>query len=305
MAAERTAITDLMRAAVDEDVTVLLKMLLSGNYQANLFMRDSKGRTALDWARLSRNYHAVTLLLQAMSSGIANARLDAMHSPLELEIYIKETNAAQAAELMTAIKERDTNKTVRILTDNKLYREEVEGLGEVFFTDAVGHSGYTSLLLASGFNMVEVVDSLLQYKVPIDHANKFGHTAFTYACAAGNSDIVRLLLFFGANVHHLTAERRSGLHYACMYAKARTVKVILDFLLERFATFRIEGHSLIDFDSTRWTKYAEILEGLINVRIASFLSRSCGSLSNSSIRVTIILLYCCLLTIYMIFSFFF
>ena len=267
MAAERTGITDLMRAAVDEDVTILLKMLMSGNYSANLFMRDKKGRTALDWARLSRNYQAVTLILQAMSSGIANSRLDAMHSPLELEIYIKETNAAQAKELLHAIKERDTSKTVRILTDNKLYREEVEGLGEVFFTDVVGHSGYTPLLLAAGFNMIEVVDSLIQYKIPIDHANKFGHTAFTYACAAGNSDIVRLLLFFGANVHHKTAENRTGLHYACMYAKARTVKVVLDFVLERFATFRIEGHSMIDFDPTRWTKYAEILEGLINVSI--------------------------------------
>ena len=54
-------------------------------------------------------------------------------------------------------------------------------------------------------------------------------------------------------------------------AKARTVKVILNFLLERFATFRIEGHSMIDFDSTRWTKYAEILEGLINVSITEWI----------------------------------
>lgn len=268
---ERTGFTDLMRAAVDEDPTVLLKLLLSGNYEANLYMRDKKGRTALDWARMCRNYQTVSILLQAMSSGIANARLDAMHSPLELEVYIKETNAYQATELLKALKNRDVAYTMRILTENKLYREEVQGFGEVFFVDAVAHSGYTPLIRAAGFNMIEVVDSLLEYKTPIDHANKFGHTAFTYACAAGNSDIARMLLFFGANVHHITAEGRTGLHYCCMYAKARTVKVILNFLLERFATFRIEGHSMIDFDSTRWTKYAEILEGLINVSITEWI----------------------------------
>jgi hypothetical protein len=262
---ERLGITALMRAAIDEDLTVLLRLLLTGHYDANLFVRDKKGRTALDWARMCRNYQAVSVLTQAMLKGIADSRLDAMHSPLELEVYIKETNKIQASDLFQAIRNRDITKAKRILSENKLYREEVEGLGEVFFTDAPGHSGYTPLTLAAGFNMVEVVDSLLEYKVPIDAENKFGHTAFTYACAAGNSDVTRLLLFFGADVHHRTKEGRTGLHYCCMYAKARTVKVILYFLLERFATFRIEGHSLIEFEPSRWTKYAEILEGLINV----------------------------------------
>jgi ankyrin repeat protein len=262
---ERLGITELMRAAIDEDPTVLLRMLLSGQYEANLFVRDKKGRTALDWARMCRNYQTVSILMQAMSKGLANSRLDAMHSPLELEVYIRETNKMQANSLLSAVKNRDQLRSLRVLSENKLYREEVEGLGDVFFTDAAGHSGYTPLILAAGFNMVETVDSLLNYKTPIDAPNKFGHTPFTYACASGNSDVARMLLFFGADVHHTTAEGRTGLHYACMYAKARTVKVILQFLLERFATFRIEGHSMIDFDPSRWTKYAEILDGLINV----------------------------------------
>jgi ankyrin repeat protein len=98
---------------------------------------------------------------------------------------------------------------------------------------------------------IQVVDRLLEYNSPVDCTNKFGHTPFTYACAAGNSDLIRLLLFNGANVHHTTNEGRTGLHYACMYAKARTVKVVLSFMLERFASFRIKGHSLVDFDPTR------------------------------------------------------
>ncbi|KAJ1438512.1 ankyrin repeat-containing domain protein, partial [Ochromonadaceae sp. CCMP2298] len=106
---------------------------------------------------------------------------------------------------------------MRILADNQLYREEVENTGQVFFVDTAGHSGYTPLIVAAGFNMIEVVDRLLEYRTPVDCTNKFGHTPFTYACAAGNSDVARLLLFNGADVHHVTHEGRTGLHYACMY----------------------------------------------------------------------------------------
>lgn len=258
-------VTELMRAAADEDVVILFKMLLSGNYKASLFMTDKKGRTALDWARMCRNYQGVSLLLKAMRTDMDDARLNVMSAPLDLEGYVNETNAAQSIDLLDAIKHRDNMKAARILTENRLHRQEVEGIGQIFFTDAVGHSGYTPLIISSGLNLVEVVERLIEYKVPIDHTNKFGHTAFTCACAAGNSDVVRLLLFHGANVHHITSEGRTGLHYSCMYAKARTVKVILNFMLEQFAVFRIEGHSLIDFDYTRWTKYAEIMAKLINV----------------------------------------
>ena len=70
-------------------------------------------------------------------------------------------------------------------------------------------------------------------------------------------------------MHHTTVEGKTGLHYACMYAKAKTVKTVLDFEVQRFMTFRIEGHSHTAFDYTRWLKYAEVLHGLINVSLTS------------------------------------
>lgn len=262
-------ITALMRAATESDTSTLVRMLASDEYRASLFQKDNKGRTALDWARMCRNYDAVTLLMKATSTGINDARLDTISSTIDLQSYIRVTNNYQSEQLMKAIRERNVIQALRVINENKLYRDEVQGMGETFFTDSPGYCGYSPLIMACGLNITEVVNALLNLHVPVDHTNKFGHTAFTYACAAGNSDIVRCLLFHGANVHHQTVEGKTGLHYACMYGKVRTVQTILQFMIERFATFRIEGHSQIAFDYTRWEKYAEILQGLINVRLCT------------------------------------
>lgn len=258
-------ITPMMRAATEQDPTTLIKMLASSDFKSSLFLKDKKGRTALDWARICRNYHAISLLMKATSTGISDARLDTISAAIDLTAYVKMTNGLQSEQLLKAIRERNSHLAIRIITENKLFRDEVEALGEVFFTDTVGYCGYSPLIMACGLNITEVVNALLALQVPIDHANKFGHTAFTYACAAGNSEIVRLLLFHGADVHHQSVEGKSGLHYACMYGKVRTVQAVLDFMVERFATFRIDGHSQTEFDYTRWIRYSEILEGLVNV----------------------------------------
>lgn len=49
-------VTVLMRAVAEDDISILLRILSSNDYQATLFARDKKGRTALDWARMCRNY---------------------------------------------------------------------------------------------------------------------------------------------------------------------------------------------------------------------------------------------------------
>ena len=65
-----------------------------------------------------------------------------------------------------------------------------------------------------------------------------------------------------------TKEGRTALHYACRYAKAKTVKTILTFLLEQFATFRLDParhEQSVEFDTTRWTKYIAILRDFMQV----------------------------------------
>jgi len=240
--------TLLMRAVVEDDISILVRLLSSNDYTSTLFVCDKKGRTALDWARMCRNYQAVSLLTKAMSTVINNSRISTMQTINDLEGFIMHNNDYQHKELLHALKNRDQKKAIQILRDNRLHRMEVEGLNLVYFTDKVGHSGYTPLIMSAGFNMIEVIDLLIEHNAPVNHANKFGHTAFTYACSAGNSDIARMLLFHGANIHHCTVEGRSGLHFACIYNKARTVKVIIKYLLETFATFRIQGLCNCDND---------------------------------------------------------
>ena len=74
-----------------------------------------------------------------------------------------------------------------------------------------------------------------------------------------------MLLFHGANIHHKTLEGRTGLHYACLYLKARVVSVLLQFLFERFSTYRL-AHPKAAFDGTRWTRYVNSEFGLVMFR---------------------------------------
>ena len=51
-----------------------------------------------------------------------------------------------------------------------------------------------------------------------------------------------------------------------MYAKAKTVKTIMTFFLERFSSFRIKGHSMINFEPERWTKYADEFKTILAIK---------------------------------------
>ena len=73
---------------------------------------------------------------------------------------MQETNLYQSKRLFRAIKRNQIDLAMRILQDNKLYREEVEGIGEVFFTDYRGHSGFTPMILAAGLNLIPVILSI-------------------------------------------------------------------------------------------------------------------------------------------------
>lgn len=167
-----------MTAATEEDIPALIR-ILAGNL-ADLFKRDAKGRTALDLARMGRKYFAVSLITKvswkygissmlrnficflfdlftkAMNSELSDRRLDLIGSSKQVEDAIRRTNLSQSKRLFIALRSRRSELAKRILNDNKLYREEVEALGEVYFTDYIGHSGYTPLILAAGINFLEV-----------------------------------------------------------------------------------------------------------------------------------------------------
>ena len=53
---KKSSSTLLMRAVVEDDISILVRLLSSNDYTSTLFVCDKKGRTALDWARMCRNY---------------------------------------------------------------------------------------------------------------------------------------------------------------------------------------------------------------------------------------------------------
>jgi ankyrin repeat protein len=241
-------------------------MLASGENRSSLFLRDNKGRTALDWARQIKSEPAIALLRQAMLSSIEEGRKANTISKDDTHDRLRAENNHQIKELFRSINDSHNEEhAMQVLDNNKLFRDEIELIPDAkFFADAVDAYGFTPLICAAGMGMVDVVDKLLSMDVDIDYTNKFGHTAFTWACSSGRAHTARLLLFKGADIYHATVEGKTGLHYACMYAKSSVVEVIINFLYEKFATYR-QNHPRGKFDSSRWSNYASIMSNFLEV----------------------------------------
>lgn len=232
-----------------------------------LFSVDEKGRTALDWARMTRKMDIIAYLTQQITVYINVARSEEMGLPTTDGASIVRENAKQAQLLMEYIRARNSEQVLKLFAENSVTRDAVaDNAGIAFFADTETAQGDTPLILAAGFNMIPVVNELIAMGSPIDKTNKYGHTALTWACLCGHGEMVRSLLLQGANVEHQTNEGRTGLHYACLYAKARVVGVILDVMYERFGARRYKStNPIMKFDPSRWAKYSLTLEAFLEV----------------------------------------
>lgn len=229
------SMTPLMRAATLEDPSTLLELIRSKEATSTLFVKDEKGRTALDWARLCNNPLTIIALRKAMVANIEDARVEMIRAPEDLDEKTKYANNIAHMKLTEALKQRRADACIEIINETKDHfdRSDVEKIGqETYFLDIGNHAGFTPLMLAATYNMPDLVALLLDQDVELEVTNKYGYTALSCACGAGSADIVKQLLFNGANLHHKTNEGRTGLHLACMYLKARVVSVLLDFLFE-------------------------------------------------------------------------
>jgi ankyrin repeat protein len=232
-----------------------------------LFALDKKGRTALDWARMTRRMETVGYLTHAMSEYLSHSRLqDLGVDHLNTSEGILKENEKMRCALVDLLKKRDADGIMKLLAENIVSRDAVADFPSAkYFCDAESPQGDTPLILAAGYNMISVVSELIATGCAVDTPNKHGHTALTWACLCGHGEMVRTLLLLGADLNHQTKEGRDGLHYACMYAKARVVCVIMDVLYERFGAWRSAKHPVSKFDPSRWTKYSAKLEEFLKV----------------------------------------
>lgn len=260
--------TDLMRAAVENDYEHLVALLRTVSPEV-LFRKDLKGRTALDWARIQNNSRSISLISQAMTKALNNARKQRAGVVASVDKIARTSNRDLTLALTRAIDEKDGDKVMRILVHSHLSREVVDELeGEVYFADTTTKQGDTPLIRCAGLGLYDVVLELIDMGVDINAANQYGHSALTWACLCGHSDVVRALLSKGADIFHQTVEGRTGLHYACLYIKGRVVSVLFDVLFEQFSMFRVNTHPFTKYDPRRWTKYAEMMEQFVLVSIS-------------------------------------
>jgi ankyrin repeat protein len=259
----REDIIPLMRLASDaRKLNHLAELLSTGNCRAQLFVKDDNGRTALDWARLTRNNKATALLVEAMGKEINESRAAILNNKTEVNVKTIDGNMIESKRLLRCLHAQDEEGAMSVMIDSVVYRDQVENLGAIFFIDLPDENDNarrTPLMIAAGNNMIKCVHSMIERGASLDDGDKYGNSALTWTSACGHGDIVRTLLFRGANIHHTTKEGRTALHYACLHSKPRVAAILFNFMYERFSTYR-NKHPKSKFDPTRWTKYATMLE---------------------------------------------
>ena len=107
-------ITPLMRAATHEDPSQLMDLLVSSHARATLFVKDSRGRTALDWARLVNNEMSVIALRKAMLTSINDSRADMVGNAMDVAERLRAANKDATRKLMEALKQRDAMAAMEV-----------------------------------------------------------------------------------------------------------------------------------------------------------------------------------------------
>jgi ankyrin repeat protein len=164
-----------INARDDDDVTALMIAASRGSHRvvkplldlkANIGARDIVGRTALDYARLSKNVKAIALLEEAEKN---------------LEPLV-------TTPLIRAINRGEVN-TVRRILEHKVDVNEQDELGQ------------TAILAAARIGSMALVEILLSSGAALESRNKTGFTPLIQAVSGGFIEIASLLLDRGANVN--------------------------------------------------------------------------------------------------------
>eukprot|EP01041_Mallomonas_annulata_P000359 gene359-658_t len=251
--------TDLMKAVSSDDLTLLFELLNSDSI--DLFAKDDKGRTALDWARICKNDLAIAVLIKAMDKVIKETRA-VMVSHTNIEMQLRTSNENQRQQVLQALYERNCETILKVVKENRIFRDVIELSNQEYFIDVKTEQEETALMIAAGSNHIELVDLLLDTGIDINHVNIFGHSALTWAAVCGHGEIIKKMLSKGANPFQLSPEGRTALHYACLHNKAHAIGVIFEYLFNRFGTYR-DTHPVGKVDPMRWLKYAIFVEDFI------------------------------------------
>ncbi|KAH8673187.1 hypothetical protein BGZ61DRAFT_427876 [Ilyonectria robusta] len=161
---------------------ILAFVLASGNYNADLELKDEEGRTPLSYAA-EKWREAVVRLLLDRGAQIEAADKDGL------------------TPLLYAVHQGD-KAIIQLLLDRGAYIE------------AADKNGRTPLLYAAAFGLKHVVQLLLGWGAQIDVTDNNGQTPLLHAAVHGNGAVVQLLLGWGAQIEAADKDGRTPLSYA-------------------------------------------------------------------------------------------
>ena len=122
-------VTELMRKAVGNDYEYLYLLCEASSFD-ELFERDAKGRTALDWARQRNNTNAIDIISEAMSSALSKTRMQSTSVFENMESITRNGNNRNQANLWAALDDRNADQALKILLSNDIFREAVADLSK-------------------------------------------------------------------------------------------------------------------------------------------------------------------------------
>lgn len=179
----------------------MMHSLIKAN--ANVFLKDKDGRTALIHAARNDNAEGVLYLCRAKSEMEVEDNFGwtpALYATSNNNIPMINTLIEYKAEFTPRLPGKDAPLFVAIANNNKdVFITLVgEAQANIFYK---GPNGMTILMFAAYKNSYQLIIPILNFDVAIDERNKSDHlrTALMYAAAMGSMESVRILLDRGAD----------------------------------------------------------------------------------------------------------
>jgi len=231
-------------------LTPLIKAAGAGNTECcrilleagvDLFSKDQKGRTALDWARIGNKQQTSIFLEKQMEDIIVAARDEEFGRVKTAELTrLVNKNKFYYDSLTKNTLANDLPAVMKLIEDVPFdrieYTQSLKALGmphdppeTPYFIDVETDTGATPLMLACAQAECSDVEKLLEAGAKLDTENRRGHTALSWTCVCGHHQIVAALLSSKVNSQYISRlEKKTPLIHAAYNGTNQCVSLLLD-----------------------------------------------------------------------------
>lgn len=216
-------------------------------FAPDLYQQDKNGKNAMDWAKKTKNNHALALLqeyecqhqLQLQNSEVATKKKNKALGVIQqhemyAETLITFTDAAMYDQpafhhfLQTVTISLDMHR--QSLNDLKSLHYPAEHYNTTFFVNRETRQGWTPLTKAAASGDDLACRLLLDLGADLHHETRLKHTPMTWASYCSQEAVCLLFLQRGVNLHYTTTEGTTALMYAMKNASKRVVGHLLQAL---------------------------------------------------------------------------